>query len=324
MKNYSLKTKENSLLNSKKRRSTQLFLLIFVVLFILYSGRNIASTISETITIPMYAVRHFFETSSATIPVFVRSRLELLDHMHTLEQQIASQQGVADTLAYVMEENTELRSLLGATSSPRIAAGVIARPPHTPYDTLILDKGSDAGIVEHAPVYHGGGKAIGYVRSVLPHNALVTLFSSSGVTTSVYVFGSNIFTTAYGEGGGVIRISVPQGITVTRGDMVSMPGIDAGVLGLIDDIQSIASEPEQHAYVTSGVPIQSIRLVSVGNTPITPIAFDTALQIVREEEQKLLNFEIPESARVQTGTTTGTIHASTTSTSSVGHASSTE
>lgn len=298
MKNFSLKTKESLLLNSKERERKTYLIWIVVSFLVLFLLKNVVATVASSITSPLYSIRYYIETSSAALPVFIRTRAELLSRIHELEQEVSSQQGVDATLEYVMEENNSLRELLKTSNSPRIVAGVIARPPYTPYDTIIIDRGESDNIVEHAPVYHGEGTAIGYVRAVFKESALVTLFSSPGVESTVYLFGSNIFTTAYGEGGGIVRLSVPQGIIIERGDMVILPSLDTGVLGTIDEVQSIPSEPEQHAYVTLSVPLQSMRLVSVGARSIEPTTFEDALTRVREEEQKLLFIDIPESAQV--------------------------
>ncbi len=301
MKNFSLKTRESSLLSSKERGNKTYLIWIVVAFLVLLLAKNLVGMVSELFTSPLYSVRHYVQSSSAALPTFIRSRMELLNRIDELEKEIASHQGIDATLSYIMAENTELRNLLHASSSPRIVAGVISRPPFTPYDTIIIDRGERDGIVEHAPVYHGEGTAIGYVRAVFAESALITLFSSPGVESTVYLFGPNLFTTAYGEGGGIVRLSIPQGIIIKKGDAVILPSLDTGVLGTIDEIQSIPTEPEQHAYVTLNAPLQSIRLVSVGTRSIEPVSFEEAMTHVREEEQKLLLIDVPESARIDTG-----------------------
>lgn len=299
MKNFSVKMKENYHRKSREPRRLKYLIWVFIALCVLFLAKGALSTMTSGVTRMFYMVNHYMLTSSATIPVFVRSRNELLNTIRTLEQDVASGQGINTTFSYITEENAELRALLSASSSPRILAGVIARPPYTPYDTFILDKGSADGIVEHAPVFYGTGVALGYVHSVFPHMAFVTLFSSPGVESTVYLFGSRLFTTAYGEGGGVVHLSVPQGIPLTKGSAVVLPSLDTGVLGVVDDIQSIATEPEQHAYVTLSVPLQSIRLVSVGTTAIEPVSFDLAQMHVTEEEKRLFMIPVPEEERIQ-------------------------
>jgi cell shape-determining protein MreC len=246
------------------------------------------------VTSPFYAVVHYLQNSSATIPSYIRDRGSLIDEKRALEMELASQQGMALTLEHTMRENEELRQMLGASPAERIVASVIAQPPYTPYDTLMLDRGSDVGIVQYAPVFHSNGAAIGYVRSVTAESALVTLFSSPHAQTTVYVFGPNIFARAEGQGGGVTRISIPQGIVVSEGDMVVLPSLDGGLLGTIDAVESTPTGPEQNAFVTLAAPIASIRLVSVGLNPTEPVAFPEAFKAVEEAAQRLFTVPVPE------------------------------
>ena len=293
MKSFLSKTKGNYLHNDKGPGIRKYLIPIIIAFVVLYGGKEILGRISSIVTIPLYTIRHYFEESSGTIPVFFRSRIELDNEIKTLKQKIAEEQGRSATLLYLTRENEELRHMLGASSSPRIAAAVISRPPYTPYDTMIINRGSAEGIILNAPVYFGSAQAIGYISNVFSHDAQVTLFSSPKIESIVYIFGPNIFTTAYGEGGGVIRLSVPQGITIEKDNVVILPSLPSGVIGTIDEIQSIPTEPEQNAYITFDASLQSIRLVSVGTTPIMKTTFSEAEFRVREEEQKLLLFDIP-------------------------------
>ncbi len=298
MKNFSVKTKENSYRNSSSGGQGKKYLVwVITALIVLIFAKDVVQGMTSLVTTTLYTIRHYVATSGATIPVFIRSRIELQDRIQELEQKIASQNGMDATLNYISLENEELRGLLGGTSVSRIVAGVIARPPLTPYDTVVLDRGSEDGIVLHAPVFHDGGTAIGYVKSVSGHTSFVTLFSSPGVKTTVYVFGSQIFTTAYGEGGGVVRLSVPQGIVLEEGSPVILPTLDSGVLGTISEIQSISTEPEQHAYVTLGAPLQSMRLVAVGTRAVEQVSYDEAIANIETAEEELFHIEVGEELR---------------------------
>jgi hypothetical protein len=294
MKNFLLKTRGSYLRSDKKRNVSHYVIPIAIVFAVLYGGSEIVAKVSSLVTFPFYAVRHYMEESTATVPVFFRSRLALDTELKTLKQEIAERKGHDATLAYLITENTELRNMLHSSSTPRIMAGVISRPPETPYDTMLIDRGSNDGIVENAPVYFSAGQAIGYVQSVFPDSAHVTLFSSPGVESTVYVFGPNIFTTAYGEGGGIIRLSVPQGIKISTDNIVILPSLEQGVLGKIDDIQSIPTEPEQHAYMTFDASLQSIRLVGIGVRPIQKAKFSDAEFHIQTIEKELFTFDVPE------------------------------
>lgn len=302
MKNFSLKTKENYLHNSKTKGIRKYLIWVFGAFLVLFGAKEILGALSASLTMPVFTVQQYIQNSSGAVPVFLRDRLTLLTQIRELEEKIVAEKGIEATVAYLTAENTELRELGKASSSPRIIAGVIARPPYTPYDSIIIDQGSDDGIVQYAPVYQGSSTAMGYVREVFDDSSLVVLFSSPGVESTVFVFGPNLFTTAYGEGGGIIRLSIPQGIVVEKGDVVVLPSLDTGVLGSIHDLVSNPTEPEQRAFVSPEVSLQSLRLVSVGTTPVRPVEFNKAMDVVQKEEKKLFTFEVPPHASMQMST----------------------
>jgi cell shape-determining protein MreC len=290
-----------------------------MVLALLFVAKELVARVAMVAVSPFVYARHYIETSTAALPVFIRSRLELLQEIQTLEQKVAASQDVEETLNILEKENAELRSLMHSSSTPQILAGVIARPPYTPYDTLVIDRGYDDGVYENAPVFYSDHKILGYVSKSFPKTALITLLSSSGVESTVYIFGPNVFTTAYGEGGGVIRMSVPQGILLEKENIVVTPSLENGILGAIDEIQSIPTEPEQHAYVTFDIPLQSLRLVSVGTRSVQEVDFETARAHVEDVHTRLFFVDVPPEARIEVpevGSTTNAADvASTTATS---------
>lgn len=312
MKNFSLKTKESSHHSSRNPHTKRFIFIVVGACILLFSAKTYLGSITQFFISPLLYVRHYVETSSATIPVFVRSRLELDAKINELESELRKRNALYVNAEQLEAENAKLRNLLQASSSPRILAGVIGRPPRTPYDTIILDRGRNDGIVNGAPLFVDDRIVIGYVHTVYEHTAFATLLSTPGMETTVYIFGPNIFATAYGEGNNTLRISVPQGITITQDDLVITPSVFGGVLGRVSYIQSIPTEPEQHAYVTSDVSLQSLRLVAVGSEPLQVRTFEEATHAVEKLRSDLFTVNVPESARVDAtqGSTTTTVSES--------------
>jgi cell shape-determining protein MreC len=286
-----------------RARIRYLAFLAFCVLLLIFAPKAMSFMMS-LITKPWYAVQAYIAESSATIPTYLRSRADLNEEIRALESVIASQQGIAVTLENMARENAELRALVSVAPRERIAAGVIARPPYTPYDTLVIDQGSDSGVVAAAPVYAGSDMVIGFVRHAEAHHAYVTLVSSPGIESTVYVFGPNVFAQAIGQGGGITRISIPQGLTVSEGDLVVVPSVSGSLLGSIDTVVSVPTDPEQYAFVSLPKPLASTRLVSVGTRPLKPVDFPHALLQVTEAEQRF--FTVPVPIEMQAATTTAT------------------
>ncbi len=311
MRNFSLKTKESSHRNSRRERIVRLLVILAVVVILLFLLQSSVGRIASQITRPVYALKRYFEMSEAALPVYIRGRSELLAEINSLKEQIAASSGSDATIERLTEENKQLGSLIGIHDPERIGAGVLAQPPYAPYDVLYIDRGSDDGIVEGATVYHMNDHSIGFVSTVYPKSALVTLFSTPGVQTTVYVFGPNIYTTAEGEGGGVVRISVPQGISITEGNVVVMPSLDDGVLGTISTVQSASTQPEQYGYIVYTVPVQSIHRVAVGSRVAGKTSFEEAQDHVKALEEQLFKVDVPEGFGVEVATTTTTFGTST-------------
>ncbi len=303
MKNFLLKTRKNSPHNSLKRAVGKLSLIIAGGLILVWILRSLLGSVFSHITYPFEAMTDYFLTSGAALPSYIRERKELNEEIGRLKGELAAVSGSQATIARLSHENDELRLLLGDNGEERIAAAVIARPPLVPYDLLVLDKGSTEGIRVGAPVYYAGNHVLGLISKVFEESSFVTLVSSAGAESTVYLYGPNVFAYAYGEGGGITRISVPQGVELKEGDPVVMSALHTGDIGVIEKVVSIPAEPEQNAYVTFPVPIHSLRIVSVGKNVIEAKTFEDVLPdtVLIKERFKV---EVPDIERSRTSSTT--------------------
>lgn len=202
-------------------------------------------------------------------------------------------------LAALREENQRLR-LFSDNTDEDILAGVIGRPTALPYDVLLIDKGRSEGVSENAPVFAGSDAALGFVASVYEHSAVVALVSTPGYISTVYVYGPNIYTTAIGQGGGVTRIHVPQGVVLSVGNPVVMPSLARGIYGSITAVDSVPERPEQYGYMTSDIPLGSLRFVAVGREPIDKMDFETAKAVVDHVKRDFLLVDVPSEELIKT------------------------
>ncbi len=299
--------KGNSPQNSRVKRVIRLALFCVGILALVYFFEGVIGRLGAVITTPMYAVTSWFHESTAPLPQYLRDRSELLSEIDRLKKELAARTGSDAVIGRLAGENEALRSLLGnGDESPRIAAGVIARPPGIPYDALLIDQGSVDGIEEGTVVYHAHDETIGFVSKVFEKSALVTLFSTPGVKGTAYIFGPNIFVRMFGEGGGVLRLSVPQGISIKVGDVVVLPTLEAGILGLVSEVRSVPTEPEQEAFVTFERPIQSIYRVAVSTRKLESITFEEAERFIAAWEYHALGIDIPITPYPTQGATSST------------------
>jgi cell shape-determining protein MreC len=224
---------------------------------------------------PVHTLSQWYENSEQAIPVMLREKQSLQDEIKNLEDRLISASGQNLTLQRLQDENTRLRSLLGAVPGERTMARILARPSEMPYDLLQIDQGSEAGITEHALVYATADQVIGTVRQVTNHYSFVELFTSPGVEMTGFISGPDIIATVEGIGGGVARVRVPQGIPLRVGDLVYVPSIEPGLFGQIDFVENRPSQPEQFGYISLPIALHSLWQVAVTATPVEPASIES-------------------------------------------------
>lgn len=293
---------------SKKLRRIAFIGVIFIVL--IFAVPKFVASIASAVFTPIYKVNTWLAQSSDSFPMYFRDRSLLIEEITTLKTSQLSQGADQLILRLLTEENRLLRQLSGDKDEKRILAGVIGRPNMMPYDVLVLDKGSYDGIVEGAPVFVAGNVVVGIVRRALFDSSIVELVTTPGFKVSVYILGPDIFTNAVGIGGGQLQIGVPQGIKLTKGDLVILPGVHSGVYGEISVIESTPTQPEQYGYVSPAIPLTGFNLVSVGVTPLEPVSFDEAKQIVLDVKNNVFEVPVPDHVLITTHSTTTTATSS--------------
>ncbi len=306
MKKFSSITRVNSRRISRNKKRLQIIFATCIALLLLFLIPRVLMLVGATVIAPINGVKTWLTQSGASLPVYFRNRSELIAQITDLQSQLAATGGDTYTARTLMKENQDLRRLLGVEEEQRILAGVIGRPNALPYDSLMLDKGSNDGVTVGAPVYVATETVIGVVKSVTPEASLVELITSPGFESTVYVLGPDIYTTAIGIGGGQLRVGVPQGISLAVGDMVVLPSTVSGIFGEISVVQSEPSQPEQYGFVSTKIPLASIRFVAIGKKPLIPITFQEAQKQLETMKSTAFLIDVPQDILLHATTTVAT------------------
>ncbi|MDB4992214.1 MAG: Rod shape-determining protein MreC [Parcubacteria group bacterium] len=148
----------------------------------------------------------------------------------------------------------DLTALLGNRVEPAkgIVANVIARPPVAPYDVLIIDQGTNAGVRIGAQAQGAGGTPIGTVGETDAGQSRITLYSTHGIKTNGWVGSTRIPLTLTGAGAGAFIATVPKAAGVQVGDGVYLAGNGALPVGTVTNIETDPSSPtvdlDMHPY----------------------------------------------------------------------------
>jgi cell shape-determining protein MreC len=268
MKKFSSTTRASSHRNFFAERRGRLLLLLAAFVLAAFLLPTLANVVAGVVMRPFVAVATWVRESPGALPVYLRERSRLVDEMEALQAKLDTFTATDMTISRLTEENISLRTFHGEGESKRLLTRVVARPPFLPYDRIQIDKGAVDGVVVGAPVYAGHDIVIGSVVAVGERDAFVTLVSSPGFLSTVYVPEATLAATMEGVGGGVSRIRFPQGVRITPGAIVVLLAYDSGIYGTVSHVQSEPTQPEQYAYVSIPESVQSLRYLTVGARPI--------------------------------------------------------
>ncbi len=156
-----------------------------------------------------------------------------------------------------------------ALDAKGITAGVVARPPESPYDTLVLSAGSIDGIALGMKAFGKGGMPIGVVSSVSNNFSRITLFSAPGMTVNGWVGRANLPMTMKGAGAGAMNASVPRSAEISLGDIVYAPGPGMLPIGRVVRVDSEVSSPSVTLRIMPALNLFSVAWVVVRDTGIS-------------------------------------------------------
>jgi cell shape-determining protein MreC len=161
------------------------------------------------------------------------------------------------------DENTELRKVQSVERITTIVpARILARPPRTHYDTVLVAAGSASGVSTGDRVV-SGNILVGEVIAVTASSATVELLSTPQAEIDVLLGEPVAVAIARGVGGGAFEVAVPQGVTVQVGDPVRPSTDETLLLGVVSGVSGSPTDATKTVYVAAPVPMSQLDFVSV-------------------------------------------------------------
>ena len=163
------------------------------------------------------------------------------------------------------DENIKLKELLGRLQPKDnfILANILTKPNISPYDTIIVDIGSDTNIKEGDKVYVNGNIPIGEINKVYSTTSVVELYSNPGRITEGMLSLSNVSVELVGRGGGNFEMIIPNDLTSEKGTMIVLPNIKSEIIAIIEDVVSAPTDPVKKVILRSPVNIQDFKWVEI-------------------------------------------------------------
>jgi len=218
-----------------------------------YVGRPIWET-EKAIGGVFYNINYFFQTKSS-----------LSNENKRLTEENSSVK--LSMLDYVIlkNENVSLKETLGRIPEVKnfILGNILTKPNHSPYDTIIIDIGSNLKVKEGDQVYADGNVPIGIIAKVYDSTSLVTLYTNPGQKTEGFVNGLNASVELIGRGGSNFEMIIPVEMQAEKGTIIYQPGSTSLVLAYIDEIISSPTDPFKRVILSSPVNIQNLKWVEI-------------------------------------------------------------
>jgi len=247
----------NYLPKSRGRNSFKKPLLILVGVFA--AGALIfflASGVIVSVASPLWKGEHVALAKLSFVGDFFRTKNALINENERLKERLAA-------LELEVADRASSHSLNRHTETGGIISTILARPPQTPYDTLVIDAGSNDSLGVGAVVFMAEGPVLGAVREVSASTAKVKLFSAPGEKTAALLERHNIPVTLEGVGGGNFKIVLPREAEVVAGDRVLSADILSHLLAVVGEVKMEPTDSFKEVLARSPINIFNIHFVVI-------------------------------------------------------------
>lgn len=198
---------------------------------------------------------------------FVRSRGALVRENEKLRADIEANQDKLLRFNALFREHQDLLLAYGRSSFAKQAmlGNVIARPPQSPYDVLVVDIGKEQGIVPGNLAYGIGGIPIGKVQEVTNTTSRVVMFSNVGEKNQVIVERTGLSLSIEGIGGGNFETQVAHDADIAVGDSIILPQFGAAVVASVAAIDASVTSALKRVLLRVPVNVFNLRWVEIIN-----------------------------------------------------------
>lgn len=224
-------------LKSNERRTWRVPAIIITVIFLCLTLAaiflpNFTRSTAYTISLPVWMIRDGIKNSFLDSLGIFKSKKSLIKDNADLASSIETLNLKQVDYDILVKENEDLKTQLGRKGEgTRVTGAIISKPPNSPYDTLVIDVGSNEGVLPGSKVYVSDNVIIGLITSVTTHTSLVELFSTSGKKQEVNLGRTGSAYTLIGQGGANFKLEVPKDSDILWGDMFFYPGGKLSTLG---------------------------------------------------------------------------------------------
>lgn len=247
---------------------------LFVIVLVVLPGRRWFGSASHGVSRPVWEAGNYVSSlADSAGSLLTKSKRELVEEIVLLQAREDELEQERLRLEVLQDENIKLREdFLRTESSGRelLLGHILAKPRVNPYGTVVLDVGSDHGVLVGNQVFSSPGVIMGEVTEVFKKTSKVLLYTASGVNQPIILDGQNLYIEAEGKGAGAFELHLPREIEIFEGDQLLYPTADSYILGVVTARLFDVRDPFQTILATAPVNVNHARwlYVDLGSSPV--------------------------------------------------------
>jgi rod shape-determining protein MreC len=212
---------------------------------------------------PIWSVKNYIVSQAVKIWSSAKNTEQLALQNEKLERELREARIAIETLETYKNENDFLKSILGRSDGEnRLIAAILTKPNLSPYDTFVLDAGTDQGVRVNDLVM-SGDYIIGTVKEAHPDYSKAVISSAPGESLAVTIGDNNIQTEATGRGGGNFSAKLPKEIDVKIGDLIKLPGLNLKFFGSVGSVEQTQTGSFRTILFSLPVNINELKWVEI-------------------------------------------------------------
>lgn len=228
-------------IRSKNRSHRKQFLILGITVLVL----TIVNIFPSVRTISLGILSPIFDAGSHLNRVFRVLGGNFADEAGVMAQNERLQDELAKLKLSLIDykilqnENNQLRQSLSLTpGSDFFAIKIVARPPQTPADTLILGAGKDFGLVRDSLIFASEGVLVGRVVELSQDRAIMRFSSFPDTVINGYLLRTQEFLEVRGSGGGSLESVVPIDFDIKVNDEIVMEDTEDAVFAIVRSVET--------------------------------------------------------------------------------------
>ena len=242
--------------------------LLIVVLFVVISVSGVliwSGKFFNYVSLPVLKANNFVSDSLNNSGYIVKTKASVYRENELLKKENIDLRVSMIDYQVLKKENDDLKELMGRPPFQKsfLLANILTKPNRSLYDTIIIDVGSNMGILEGEKIFAGGNVPIGQISKVYSDSSLVMLYSNPGQKTEAMIDGSNASVELVGRGGGNFEMTIPNDLISDNGTAVVLPGSSIEVVALIKGVISKPTDPVKKVILRSPLNIQNLKWVQI-------------------------------------------------------------